>query len=112
MRAAVFASSYSRMNPDGERATVLTPRRFASVSYACAAAYVIHGCSFMDDDLYTWNGKISSQLQRLYPVRFEDFEHTVDVVLEDVFHSQILYENRIRYLHIRWDVRLVHTIRK
>lgn len=37
------ARSYSRMNPRTDRATVLTPYRSASDSYACAAAYDIHG---------------------------------------------------------------------
>ena len=45
-------------------------------------------------------------------MRFQDFEHTIDVFLDDIFHSQILYENRIGYLHIRGDLTIDHTIRK
>lgn len=43
MARAPPARSYSRMNPRVDRATVLTPYRSASDSYACAAAYDIHG---------------------------------------------------------------------
>lgn len=43
MARAFPARSYSRMNPRADRATVLTPCRAASDSYACAAAYDIHG---------------------------------------------------------------------
>jgi hypothetical protein len=43
MARALPARSYSRMNPCADRATTLTPCRSASDSYACAAAYDIHG---------------------------------------------------------------------
>lgn len=47
MARALPARSYSRMNPRADRATVLTPYLSASDSYACAAAYDIHG--YMND---------------------------------------------------------------
>jgi hypothetical protein len=43
MTRALPARSYSRMNPRADLATTLTPCRSASDSYACAAAYDIHG---------------------------------------------------------------------
>ena len=43
MARALPAFSNSRMNPFADRATLLTPCISASFSYACAAAYDIHG---------------------------------------------------------------------
>ena len=40
--SGVRAVSYALMNPRSERATLLTPSRFASSSYACALEYLIH----------------------------------------------------------------------
>ena len=49
MARALPARSYSRMNPLEDRATALTPCRDASASYACAAAYDIHGYVMFPD---------------------------------------------------------------